>query len=435
VWIQHKWLLYIKEKETSCLRTPCPDWLGSAGKTKIDLRPYADDIAKVVSGLARNIPSYHGEGYGSSNFATDSVMDEDQVAINYLVDFLNNRYDAIRQDPSIKRSDRITQSGVWYRIRPIMLANGFIPHNDWGTTRRYITGKINQICRELFGVDREDLGIIASARAVMYYEGQSYPVNIDNLEELARKGIAIIIIEKEGIADLLAPYADKYKIALVYTRGRFKEYGKDLIEAAKKSGSVIGILVDYDAYGDDIARGSRTETPRIGISLETIKWLQENGYPDLRAVDVEEDYKPDINTDDEYLKYKRIELDSIAAKVGAEGLWEYIMHRLQLKEFAPKGFDYNRVISMPETEELYPLEINNLLSAIKEHFDRVIEDDIQEIQDELSNATSLIEVQQKDTEIEKRLGHIISKNSDMKLGLEASKLAALVKKLTANLDK
>jgi hypothetical protein len=165
------------------LRTPCPDWLGSAGKTKIDLRPYASDIANAVSSLARKIPSYHGEGYGNSSLLVSS-RDEDQVAINYLVDFLKDRYNAIQRDPSLRRSNRITQSGVWYSIRPLMLGSGFEPHNDWGTTRRYITGKINQVCQQLFGLDREDLGIIASARAVMYFAGQSYPVNIDNFKEL-----------------------------------------------------------------------------------------------------------------------------------------------------------------------------------------------------------------------------------------------------------
>ena len=411
------------------LRTPCPDWLGSAGKTKIDLRPYASDIANAVSSLARKIPSYHGEGYGNS-----SSRDEDQVAINYLIDFLKDRYNTIHHDPSLRRSDRITQSGVWYRIRPLMLDSGFEPPNDWGTTRKYITGKINHVCQQLFGLDREDLGIIASARAVMYYEGQSYPVNIDNVKELAGKGIAIIIIEKEGIADLLAPYSDKYKIALVYTRGRFTEYGKDLIEAAKELGSVIGILVDYDAYGDDIAKGSRTETPRIGISLETIRWFQENGYPDLRETDVEEEYKPDIHTDEEYLKHKRIEIDSIADKVGPEGLWKYIKDRLQLKEIAPEGFNYNQVKSMPAKQILYPLEIKDLLSAFNEYFDKVIEDDFQEIESDLSHITNLVEVQQKETEIKERLDHIISENVDMKLLSEASKLTKLVKNLVAKLE-
>ena len=38
------------------LKTPCPDWLGSAGKTKIDLKPYADDIAQTLYSLTKK---YH----------------------------------------------------------------------------------------------------------------------------------------------------------------------------------------------------------------------------------------------------------------------------------------------------------------------------------------------------------------------------------------
>ncbi|MBV9176361.1 MAG: hypothetical protein JO297_04935 [Nitrososphaeraceae archaeon] len=412
------------------LKTPCPDWLGSADKTKIDLRPYADDIVKAVSSLARNVPSYHGEGYGYSNsssslYASDGGRGEDQVAINYLVDFLKKRYHAIQAaDPSLKNRDRITQSGVWYRIRPIMISSGFQPPKDWGTTRRYITGKIDEVCQELFGVDREEMGIIASARAVMYFQGQSYPVNVDNVAELAEKGIVIIIIEKEGIADLLEPYADKYKIALVYTRGRFTKYGKELIEAAKKSaGSVIGILVDYDVVGEAIAKSSITQTPRIGITRETITWLQENGYSSLTEADVEEEYIPSERTDDPYLNHKRIELDSIVAKVGAEALWKYIMYRLQLKDCSPEGFDYNRVISMPANETFHPAEFRELQSSLDEYFTKLMKDDVQDIESDLEHVTDLVEVEHKERQIHERLGHIVSGKSDVKLIIpEFSKL-------------
>jgi hypothetical protein len=425
------------------LKTPCPDWLGSAGKTKIDLRPYADDIAKAVSSLARSIPSYHGEGYGYSNNKNSLyavARDEDQVAINYLVDFLKKRYNAIQEaaaDSSLKHRDRITQSGVWYRIRPIMIGSGFEPSREWGTTRKYITDNIDKVCQELFGADREDLGIIASARAVMYFQGQSYPVNVDNLVELAEKGIVIIIIEKEGISDLLAPYADKYKIALVYTRGRFTKYGKALIEAAKKSaGSVIGILVDYDVVGEAIAKSSLTRTPRIGITRETITWFQENGYPSLTEADVEEEYTPSEHTDDPYLNHKRIELDSIVAKTGAEALWNYIMYRLQLKEFSSEGFDYNRVVSTPPAKEkYYPIEAIELLSSIDEYFAKVVEDDIQDIKGDLNHVTDLVEVKQKAREIEERLCNTVSEKSDVKLIVpEFSKLTRLLNKLRAKLD-
>ena len=49
-----------------------------------------------------------------------------------------------------------------------MIEAGFTPQKDWGITRKTITGGINKTCDALFGLKREDLGIIASARAIMY---------------------------------------------------------------------------------------------------------------------------------------------------------------------------------------------------------------------------------------------------------------------------
>jgi hypothetical protein len=68
-------------------------------------------------------------------------------------------------------------------------------------------------------VPREALGIIASARAVMYYAGRSQRVHLDMVKELAKNGTDIIFVEKECIVDVLTSYADEYGIALVkYTR-------------------------------------------------------------------------------------------------------------------------------------------------------------------------------------------------------------------------
>jgi hypothetical protein len=417
------------------LMTPCPDWLGSAGKTHIDVRPYAQDITKTVSSLAYKIPSYHGKGYGCQLTPCYGEGDYSSTAQQYLEDFLRERYDAIQVDPFLKSSDRITQSGVWYRIRPIMIKDGFQPRKDWGTTRKTVTGSINKVCLELFGEDmrREELGIIASARAVMYYNGSSYPVSIDNLEALAGKGIAIIIIEKEGIADILNNYADKYGVALMHTKGRFTEYGKDLIEAAKESGSVVGILVDYDAYGAEIVKSSRTETPRIGIDRETITWLRQNGYPTLTEADVEEDYTPDIWTNDNYLRHHRIELDSVAAKVGAQGLWKYIMYRLHLKEFAPEGFDLNRVITKPENEILYPEAVSNFLSYLNSYVFKLSEDKKQQIEESLTNVTELTELKKKNKEIKETLARTVAEDEGMQLIV--SKLEDLHRALPEMLEK
>ena len=184
-------------------------------------------------------------------------------------------------------------------------------------------------CQVLFRLDREDLGIVAGERAVMSLRRQILPVNVDSFKELAQSGVPIIIIEKEGIADLFHKFADKYGVALVHTKGRFTRDGKKLIEAVKEYGSFVGILVDYDAYGDDMSKATSTGTPRIGVNKETVTWLQQNGSSNLTIVDVEEEYSPNIRTNDPYLRRHRIELEGIAAKVGAEGLWKYIMHRVR----------------------------------------------------------------------------------------------------------
>jgi hypothetical protein len=203
------------------LKTKCSNWLGSAGKTHIELTPYEDKIAKIVSSLAYKIPSYHGKGPKARLVSVGRY----QEAKRYLVNFLYERKRAIDVNPSLRITDRITQSGVWYRIRPKMIDAGFEPPNDWGTTRTTLTGQINKFCDELFGCSREDLGIIASARAEMIFEGQYYPVNIDSVKELAQKGIVIIIIEKEGIADLLKDYAKDYENPELYISGIHADNG------------------------------------------------------------------------------------------------------------------------------------------------------------------------------------------------------------------
>jgi hypothetical protein len=187
----------------------------------------------------------------------------EKSAQDFLDDFLIKRKSEIYRNPALKTKDRITQRGVWYRIRPIMISEGFEPKENWGTTAKYISSKIKERCEKLFRLKREDLGIIASSRATMYYNGSHNPVNIDNFRDLARQGVAIIIIEKEGIADLLYTFADKYGVALVHTQGRFTEDGKDLIEAAKEYGSFVGILVDYDAVGREIPKARCAEAAKV----------------------------------------------------------------------------------------------------------------------------------------------------------------------------
>jgi 5S rRNA maturation endonuclease (ribonuclease M5) len=95
----------------------------------------------------------------------------------------------------------------------------------------------------------------------------------------------------------------------------------ELIEAAISEDIDIKVwtLTDYDVDGMEIANVvDKIKVPRIGIDLNTIKWLQKNGYPNLTVADVEEEHyaeNADERTDDEYLWSKRIELDSVHSEV------------------------------------------------------------------------------------------------------------------------
>ena len=218
------------------------EWLGSKGKTHIQTTSFARDIAKTVSKLAYLMPSYHGEGYGRTYTPT---LTKKKTAIEYLVNFLIERKKAVDANPNLIVVDRLTQSTVWYRIRPFMMADYdkgiFKPKKSWGDTRRYLTKIIDDLCQgellyqgeEIFprqSLSREDLGIFAAAKGMMLYKGESYPVSIDNIKKIADKGIAVWAVEKEGIPNIIAPFTAEYGIALVTSGGRFTKYIKQLIE-------------------------------------------------------------------------------------------------------------------------------------------------------------------------------------------------------------
>ena len=349
------------------LRSPCIEWKGAKGKTQINTKPYSKDIAETVSKIAYLMPSYHGEGYGRIYTPTSTKK---KTAIEYLVNFLIERKNAVVSNPNLITVDRLTQSTVWYRIRPLMMADYekgiFKPKKSWGDTRRYLTSVIDDLCqgellfqgKEIFpgqSLSREDLGIFAAAKGMMLYKGESYPVSVDNIKKIADKGIAVWAVEKEGIPNILAPFTAEYGIALVTSGGRFTKYIKQLIEKVKDIGSVPQIVVDYDAVGDDIAKSTFTPTAKIGIYRDTVTWLQTNGYPELTEADVEESYTPPkgITIYDEYLERNRIELDSVIAKTSGEALFKYLLYKSQLPEFSPDGFNINKVTAIPDNDAFY----------------------------------------------------------------------------------
>ena len=370
------------------LKTHVPGWLGAAGKTHINLTPYAKDIAQNLADLAKKMPSYHGRGYAARVIYSTSAKDPSQEAKNYLLEFLKERRAAVQADASIKTKRRITQQGVWYLIEPKMIANGFEPPKSWGKTREYLVEYIPKAIKELWpgqNITREDLGIIAGARAVMHFDGHEDPVSKDNIVRLAQTATTdMIIIEKEGVADALFEFADEYKVAVVFTRGRFVNYVKELIKEASDRGITnvnIWVVTDYDIDGVEIAKEAK-KIPRIGIDRSTVRWLQQNGYPDLKLKDVEEDHESrdaQRRTNDKYLWNKRIEIDAILAQVGGESLWKYFMHQITTKEPIR---DYTPIIEQPEVEDIYPEDVRLALDNGRDFANGFVEKDWKKIVDE-----------------------------------------------------
>jgi hypothetical protein len=398
------------------LQTPCAEWQGSASKTRINLEPYQKLIAETVSNLAYKIPSLHGKGIRTR---WDTGLGG--YYRPFLKEFLKNRHAQISRNPSDAVKDRLTQSGVWYRIKPIMIAAGFRPRNenDWAAVRKGLTGSINEVINQLWpdgSVTRESLGIVAKARAMLYINSQVYPVTFDSIEELARLKITdMIIVEKEGITDVLLDAAQKYRIALVATAGHFTDYVTDLMRLAHRLGRInVCVLTDYDIDGIIMWRKANEKMnihiKRIGITKDVIRWLQQNGYPNLRLEEIEEEYNPNekrfTEEDDSYLKKKRIELDSIIQRVGAEIFWKYIVHKLETEFPAPR--DYREIVPEPKPEDYYTVEIKDFLKYIAKYTKQAYTPKWEEIKEsELKQVKGLLHVDDKKDKIDVVLRPIV----------------------------
>jgi hypothetical protein len=255
--------------------------------------------------------------------------------------------------------------------------------------RENVTEYIEQICEEM-GITREDCGIYAADRAQLYLKGIEYDIGFDELEDLAEKGTDILIIEKEGGAEQLAPFAAKMGIALINARGFLVKYAIKLSQMADKRGCNIAILSDFDFYGLLIA-SKIPNVYRIGINFGTLN------YFGLRFEDVEEEYDPttfDIDFSEfataeelEYLKTKRIEIDSVMAAVNDnERFWKYIVDYLKAK-FPTRN--YNHGIDIPEF--VVPTAIEKLNDMVKLVGIRLTQDKRNEMAEEYDNYDGFID--------------------------------------------
>ena len=88
-------------------------------------------------------------------------------------------------------------------------------------------------------------------------------------------------------------------------------------------------------------------------------------------------------------------MDSIAEKTGPELFWNYVRHKIEVLQ-QEKGFDYTNIIFQPEPEELHPEALDNLIVKLDEYIDKVVEDEREEIESDLSSSKELILIKQKE---------------------------------------
>ena len=323
--------------------------------------------------------------------------------------------------------DRWTQDSVWYNFQPVLQKYGIT------VTREHVKKLIRVVCAKL-GVTRESLGIFAGARATMYFDGNWSSVGFGAIQELAGNGTDVIIIEKMAIVHVLAPYADKYGVALVNTTGYFTEYGKKLMRAAYDAGGHVVIITDYDMVGLHIA-SKVPEIPRIGIDEETLNYfgltkeapLILSYAPRLKEREFLSHYGDVIDRD--FIEHSRVEIDGVLAAVGSERLWEYIMHRLKM--LFPKR-DYNRVIDEQPTS-FSPGAVGDIEDYIKYLKHRATDERWNEIQESLKNIEGMIDIVARRKEIEDELQQLVT--TDKRMKVIVSKFEEMKTELQVDSDK
>src|SRR6266487_4689491 len=382
------------------------------GKSNINLEPFADTVAET---LYKTISSVGGGGGRTVN----ALFDEKYSIKDFLKELLEERHEDIKRDLTLKDKDRWTQSTVFYRLRPMLLESGYSAE-EIGKKRQYITKIIRPVCEEFLGVKREEIGIFAADRAQLYFKGIWHEVGFDYLERLMHMGTDLLIIEKEGVAQVLTPFADKKGIALLNTRGFLTEYASKLSELSANHSCNVAILSDFDVSGMYLAEKAPNGVYRIGIDFDTVE------YFGLEVEDVAESYEANNNhlkplleiarsntslyDKLQFLKHKRIEIDSIIAKVGSERFWKFVEHRLG-ERFPTRN--YNRALEIPEF--VYPDILRDILEKLEKSLKASIAAELQKIINELSNVSGFCHnLKQKEEEIGSRLKHKIADDEIIK---------------------
>ena len=219
-----------------------------------------------------------------------------------------------------------------------------------------------------------------------------------------------MIIEKEDIIVQISLFSNKKRIALLNTRGFLVEYASRLARLAAERDCNISIIVDWDVSGLLIFLKIRKIIPalkRIGVDFKT---LEELG---LKEEDVKEDYTPNedhlnplkrelndiiedarenrewdkekeylyLKSNLEYLKTKRIEINSVIAQLkDNEKFWNWIENKL--RDAFPDR-DFTRMDVIPEYVK--PDDLQGVNDIMEEMGTAAFKSRREELQDKLAN--------------------------------------------------
>jgi hypothetical protein len=313
----------------------------SYGKSRINFSPFADQVAKTTV-----LTCMGGGGH--------SLEDGRPTKRQVLLEVLEERKYKWNSMNEVQRQKHWwTQSDVFYATRKLLIETYHYTNEE--IDRDYITELIKEVCEKDLGVKREDIGILAADRAQLYFRGKWRDVGLNEIEELSLYGIALLIIEKEGVAEQLRVFADEKGIALLNTRGFLTEYAEILSKKSEKEGCKVAILTDFDASGLVLA-AKAPNAYRIGIDFETLHDLG------LDIKDVEEEYKPGNHLKPlqqggelsglyrkewiDYVATKRVEINSVTEALNDnEKFWDWIVEKLRIRF---TNWDYTRAVDIPE---------------------------------------------------------------------------------------
>ncbi len=238
---------------------------------------------------------------------------------------------------------------------------------------------------------RKDLGIVVQAHAQMYFRSKLYDIDLDGVSSLADTGVIVLVVEKDMIATKLRPLSDDYGIAIVSSHGFLTENAEDLSNMISIRSGNVALLADFDMSG--ILIGLKIpKMHRIGIDFDTLRFFGhkinantlrrfEEGYTPISGhLNAVEEYVTEGITDPvyaklltpenlEYLKSKRIEINSVLTAVGEVRLVEYVSK--QLRETFPI-LDYTRAINLNELSKIIPEDLLELYELVEGMRDNIL---------------------------------------------------------------